>query len=98
MMWDGTEHCATMKQCGGPTRATSVEKKQTQEGGKEADSGTEGKRQNLPGKGDGKANCKKKRGEEAEKVYKKFVYSGESLYLHHLDTYFHNLNQINYGR
>ena len=86
-------HKAEVQQ--GPHR---LKKKQTQESGKEADSGTEGKRQNLPGKGDGKANCKKKRSEEAEKVYKKFVSSGESLYLHHLDTYFHNLNQINYGR
>ena len=97
MMWDGTEHCATMTQGGGPTRATSVEKTDTRgrKGSRQWDRGKETKF--ARGRG-WEANCKKKRGEETEKVYKKFVSSGESLYLHHLDTYFHNLNQINYGR
>lgn len=80
MMWDGTEHCATMTQGGGPTRATSVEKKQTQEGGKEADSGTEGKRQNLPGEGDGK-QIVRKRGVKRQKKCTKSLFLAGNHYI-----------------
>ena len=45
-----------------------------------------------------KQNVRKKSGLAIEIGTKKFVYDRESLYLQHLDTYFYNLNQINYGR